>query len=400
MTNKEKRAWIGLGLFTVLMVLNYIFIFNFQSLNLYYRVIRPIVCVGLVVFFVRQKKPIVEVSLKHRYILIVLVLVVSIIYLMTYFMLGFLDGFGKNPFNTSPKGIFYNMITFIPFYVALEFFRSFFIHSFPKKRRLLIMGVVVLMFTLFTFTMNQYEAVLTNNLEANVIFFGSKFVPELSKNILLVNLSLMGGVWMSFIAKFAFEGMIFFFPVLPNLKWITIALLNNLYPVLSLTFVKNALFSKDNRDRRPRALDHTFSWTLTYLSAICVVWFAVGLFPVFPTVILTGSMEPEIYPGDVAVMQKVDKEDIEIGDIIQFWAEDYFIIHRVVAIENDKYITKGDNNNTQDSKPVDYGQIKGRLITKVKYIGKPTLLLRTSTNGTLEEAVKSNYDLGRDKENE
>ena len=400
MTHKEKKAWLMMGMFIVLMILNYLFIFNFKNLNFYYRVIRPVLCIGFIIYFFRQKKPILDVSLKHRYVLVIIVLVLAVIYTMTYFMLGFLDGFGKNPFNTSTKGILYNMITFIPFYLSLECFRSFFLHSFPKTKRIWIMGITVTVFTLFAFTMNHYTDIITNNFEANIIFFGSKFVPEIAKNILLVNLSIMGGVWMAFMAKFAFECSIFFFPVLPNLKWISVALLNNLFPVLSLTFVKNALFTKDNRDRRPRVTDHTFSWTLTYLTAICVVWFAVGLFPVFPTVILTGSMEPVMYPGDVAILQKVDQEDIQVGDVIQFWAESYFIIHRVVAIEENKFITKGDNNNTNDSKPVEFGQIKGKLITQVKYLGKPALLLRSSTQQTLEETVSKEYELGKDNEDE
>ncbi len=108
-------------------------------------------------------------------------------------------------------------------------------------------------------------------------------------------------------------------------------------------------------------------------------------------------MEPVIYPGDVAIVQKVEKEDIIVGDIIQFWTEEYFIIHRVVAIENDKYITKGDNNNIKDRVPVDFGQVKGKLINQVKYLGKPILVLRNKTNEGHQETVQDEYEIGREE---
>ncbi|MCH4890307.1 signal peptidase I [Acidaminobacter sp. JC074] len=396
MTPKEKRGWLAVLAFILFVIINKQMIYNMPSLNLYYHIIRPLVCGIIIYFFFKQSRPILDVSLKYRYVLVTFMVIIAILYVITYFMLGFIDGFGKNPFNTTPRGIGLNLLTFIPFFLTLECFRSIMVHSIPKKRRYLIMTVCVIIFTLAEFRVSDFTGLLTGTLQSNVQFIGSELMPEISKNIFLVNTSLLGGVWMSFMMKFAFEGMIFFFPVLPNLKWITSALLGNLYPVLSLTFLKNAIFTRDNRDRRPRVTSHTLSWSLTYLTGIAVVWFAVGLFPIFPTVILTGSMEPVMYPGDVAIMQKVDKENIQIGDVIQFWANDYFIIHRVVQIEDGKYITKGDNNNTEDSKPVEFGQVKGKMIYSVKYLGTPALLMRTKTQETLEDQVEEEYELGRD----
>ena len=38
--------------------------------------------------------------------------------------------------------------------------------------------------------------------------------------------------------------------------------------------------------------------------SVAIIWFAVGLFPLYPSVILTGSMEPDIMPGDVVLVAK------------------------------------------------------------------------------------------------
>ncbi len=104
---------------------------------------------------------------------------------------------------------------------------------------------------------------------------------------------------------------------------------------------------------------------LLILVSIMIVWFSVGVFPVFPTLVLTGSMEPMIKPGDIVIMQKIEPEMIQIGDVIQFKVKDYDIIHRVIAMEGIEFKTKGDNNNTADSDLVNPGFVRGKYIFHV-----------------------------------
>ena len=60
----------------------------------------------------------------------------------------------------------------------------------------------------------------------------------------------------------------------------------------------------------------------------------------------TGSMEDNIHVGDYILILK--KTNYKVGDIVTYKREDYMITHRIVKIENDTYITKGDANNTED----------------------------------------------------
>ena len=47
-------------------------------------------------------------------------------------------------------------------------------------------------------------------------------------------------------------------------------------------------------------------------------WFCIGVFSIYPTVILTGSMEPGIMPGDAVIIKRVAEEDdiykLAVGD--------------------------------------------------------------------------------------
>ncbi|HEY8395366.1 MAG TPA: signal peptidase I [Bacilli bacterium] len=63
------------------------------------------------------------------------------------------------------------------------------------------------------------------------------------------------------------------------------------------------------------------------------------------SVVATDSMEPTIKVGEIITIKSVPFSDIEEGNIIVFWSQEYqrYICHRVVDIEDGKLFTKGDN---------------------------------------------------------
>lgn len=88
------------------------------------------------------------------------------------------------------------------------------------------------------------------------------------------------------------------------------------------------------------------------------------IFGIRPFFIMTDSMIPTIPVHSVVYGIPVDAEEVEIGDIVAYTADyGWFkptIIHRVVAIQDDFYIFKGDHNEKEDT-PVSAGQIKYRI---------------------------------------
>ena len=99
-----------------------------------------------------------------------------------------------------------------------------------------------------------------------------------------------------------------------------------------------------------------------------------------PFIVLSGSMETEIFAGDVAVVKETDS--FKKGDIIAFKTdEDLVITHRIVEIiEEDgqtKYITKGDNNNTEDNGYVLPEQIEGIYQFKMSRVGNMAMFVQT-----------------------
>lgn len=75
----------------------------------------------------------------------------------------------------------------------------------------------------------------------------------------------------------------------------------------------------------------------------------------------TASMSPTIEIGDI-VFVKIG-EQVQENDIITYKSGNAFITHRIIEIDGDSIIAKGDNNNTQDE-----AIQRNDIIGKVTYI--------------------------------
>lgn len=100
-------------------------------------------------------------------------------------------------------------------------------------------------------------------------------------------------------------------------------------------------------------------------------------------VVVSGSMEPAFYRGDIVVtegtniygIQEFNPEtDVNIGDVVVYDATWYSepVIHRVIAeeyINGSKYFEiKGDHNNQADPYLVTPSQIKAKVVTIGDYL--------------------------------
>ena len=96
-------------------------------------------------------------------------------------------------------------------------------------------------------------------------------------------------------------------------------------------------------------------------------------------VIKTTSMEPTININDVVLTQKVEQQDLMVGDVITFLQNREVITHRITKIEENEgkveYTTKGDNNNIEDIFKISYENIEGKHVLTIPYLGKIVQIL-------------------------
>lgn len=395
MTRQQSRSFIILGGLLLYYGISFYLIRGLGAWN-YNFLMKPLLATGLSVYLYRLGKIKATVSLKYRPLLLFICALAGVAFVLTHMLLGIVEGFGKNPYDVSLKGVLCNLWSYYPFYLVLEMLRERILNTVREPSRKVVLCVVVMAYSLFDFTPTNLMELFQNNVQQNVEFVGSKILPSIALNTLLSYIVIWGGWIPALVVKLLYVSMFFFFSVLPDLEWLTQAFVNILFPVSTLYLVADLIGKRDTRKTRRsnEKEENPLGTIVTYLVSIVIVWFSVGVFPVFPTLVLTGSMEPLIKPGDVVIMKRVDPEEIAIGDIIQFHETSYDIVHRVIDIKDSQFQTKGDNNNTADSGLVNPGFVRGRYMFHVPSIGKLTLYLKSEWSSSRLKEVEQDYELG------
>ncbi len=116
---------------------------------------------------------------------------------------------------------------------------------------------------------------------------------------------------------------------------------------------------------------------------LLAVSLAVGLgYPLIsgqvrPLIVLSGSMEPVMSPGDLALVRETEPFDIRPGDIMAFEDPngriDVLFTHRVIVVYEEEeglaFQTKGDAVIDPDPFTVEENQVNGKVVAQIPYVG-------------------------------
>lgn len=106
-----------------------------------------------------------------------------------------------------------------------------------------------------------------------------------------------------------------------------------------------------------------------------------------PMTVLTDSMSPTFNSGDLIIIKKTDPSTLQVGDIVTFHTiiENEYALntHRITEIVpvNDsvrRYVTKGDNNPIEDQLTIADGDIVGKYVGRLPYVGHVMQFLSSS----------------------
>lgn len=89
--------------------------------------------------------------------------------------------------------------------------------------------------------------------------------------------------------------------------------------------------------------------------------------------IISESMVPTLDVNDVVVVKKCKPTELQVGDIITYEIDGRTVSHRIIQITKDANVlitTKGDNNEVQDPVPIKGDQVFGKMLFRVRKIGK------------------------------
>ena len=107
---------------------------------------------------------------------------------------------------------------------------------------------------------------------------------------------------------------------------------------------------------------------------ILIIIYLIIFIPVLwgkrPLVIISGSMEPILKVGGILYYEKINLDDFKKDDILVYQLNEHIVSHRIVNINEYRFETKGDNNNSNDSYIVDKNNVIGRGNNwSIPYIG-------------------------------
>ncbi|AUS95552.1 signal peptidase I [Clostridium thermosuccinogenes] len=386
MGKREYEALIIIAIILLSLILGNTVLPVLLGSSIYINVFKPVFWLAMSIYIWKQPRIRFKGKLKLYSFILIWSAICGITYMSVYFAGGFMDGIGASPYSRKLTGILINVLSFGSVLLMMELVRNYIINRVKKKYVPLFFILVVLVFSLYRLNLKIMMSIETWQ---QAVQYVAEFAgPEIMTNILLTYMVYIGGAYPAIIYIALTTLPIWISPVLPNLRWITKAFIGIMMPTVFIITI-HQVYRKQARELklRDQKREKPAAWIAVSIFSIALIWFAAGVFPIFPTIILTGSMEPTIYPGDVALMVKTNGKDLNIGDVIQYWTGDIFIVHRIISIDEKtgRYQTKGDNNSAPDLRLVDAGQIRGKMVGVVPKIGMISVLFRSGRQIPREE---------------
>lgn len=370
-----KKSYIKLVLFIILFsFLLIINSFSLKLLNLFLLDFLLIFLLILFYFIFGFEKD------KHRYIkdVVLELLIVLITFFIFYYLFGLLIGYAKNKNYFNFDSFVNILLPLIMFILLKEFLRYQLLMKSSENK-----GLIAFVF-IFLIIIDNVIPFSCHNLVFNKELFlliALTILPSITENILCSYLSFNFGYLASIFYLLIMKLFIYIIPILPNPNEYLYSLIFMLFPILVYFHIKRWR----NKDRTNFIIDIKYNYKikLIVLFPFLVVTFLLilvvsGYFRYYAIAVASGSMEPNIYKGDVVIVDKNINKYAK-GDIIAYNYDGKIVVHRIYKIIDCKegffVYTKGDANNSYDKYKISENMIIGVVKVKIPVIGYPTVLL-------------------------
>lgn len=375
---KNKKATIIIILVMLAYGLFAEFYLSIKINKIYLYIINPIIWIGIVIFLKSMLGKLYEVK-KLKKDIISYSFIAVLAYIIIYLISGLFITFGKNPYSRTLIGIITNLWIFATVIITKEYIRYRLINNVYEKDKIKIAVYISIVFIILEMGLRR---IITSQITPLFIMetVAQIILPLIMKNLLYSYTAINSNYFPAMVYELGTNLYLWLSPILPNAPWIMTVIIDSVIPLILFLYIR---YEKNKKDifRTKEKLMNSDPRSIIPLTIgiVLAIWFAIGIFPIKPIAIATGSMEPELYVGDVAVIKKCNANDVEEGDIIEYQMEGYTVIHRIKSKTQKNgqftFITQGDNNNTEDSEPVSEEQLIGKVIFKVRFLGFPAIWL-------------------------
>ena len=318
---------------------------------------------------------------RHRFTkdLILEIIIFLIVFFILFYLLGIFITFAKTGNFISREGLIHYIIPTFGYIILREIFR-YGVMSKAQGNKLVIV-MTILLFIFLDISTTLYYADFSSNYKI-LTFVGLTLLPAVSSNIVFSYITLKTG-YKPIILYASVMGLYqYVLPIIPNPDEYLSSIIRFLLPVVLCYriygFFHNNYDKELEREYRKKSV---LPLAVVSLVVCLLVYFTSGYFHYWAIAIATGSMDPVIKKGDVAIVKKIDDNyhQLKVGDVIAFRYQNVVIVHRIINIvqDRDKYYfyTKGDANVSEDKFAIESDMIVGVVNHKIPLIGIPTVWL-------------------------
>lgn len=306
------------------------------------------------------------------------IVIYCFIYYIVLYLSGIFIGFLRTSYNLSIVGIFKNVFPVICFIMVSEFLRYVLISKCSKSRILIVITCILCTFIDVKFISYAYDL----STLIGVIKMGyMSFIPLLAKNIFLTYLCYRFGYVPNYIYCLFMGIPTYMIPIVPDLGDYFTTVIDFLFPMMLLYLVYRE-FNKKKKEIKRNDKTQRLGIVIVGVFISTIIILTSGVFKYYVLAIGSDSMAKAINKGDVVLVEKVKPSDmysLKSGEVLVYKHNDVTIVHRIVKAfsENGNYyfITKGDNNNSNDNFTISQDMVVGRAIFRIPYVGTPTVWL-------------------------
>lgn len=317
---------------------------------------------------------------RHRYIKDLIL--ETIIFLLTYFIIfylsGIIIGFAKTTNYYTLSGFIDFIIPLVLSIILKEYLRYMML---TKSEYCKLLNVTtVILFIIFDVSNAIFYNSFSNNYDS-FMFISLTLLPAIGNNIVCSYISRSSGYKPVILYLLCINLYQYLLPIIPNPNEYLLSVINLLVP-FSYGFSIYRFYSrvKDEDILRDYNKKKINSLIPALIISIIAVYFTSGYFKYYMVAIASGSMTPNINKGDVVIIEKTNNyEEIEVGQVMAYKYNNVIVVHRVIRKINDDgsyyFYTKGDNNLDEDNYPIKEDMVIGVVDVKIPYIGIPTVWL-------------------------
>ena len=212
--------------------------------------------------------------------------------------------FGNNPFATTLKGLIINIWILGVAILAREYVRYKLINNVYEKDKIKVSLYISIVYILLETGLRKF-AISTITPLFIMEIIAQTLLPLVMKNMLYSYTAINSNYFPAMIYEMGTNLYLWLSPILPNAPWIMVAIIDSVIPLILFLYIRYEKNKKDIFKSNERLLnsDPRNIIPLT-IGIVLAIWFAIGIFPIKPVAIATGSMEKELYVGDIAIIKK------------------------------------------------------------------------------------------------